>query len=467
MPLPILGVGLNYCSALAPILRESPDLVDVVEVEPQSLWYDGGRAGYRVDAPAVEQLAAEPFAKILHGVGFPVGGSRPASPRQIGPLLETISGLSPAWMSEHLSFNEASSPRGPFQTAFLLPPRQTLAGVEAAVASIQSFARELPIPVAVEVGVNYLAPRPDEMDDGAFVAEVLERAGCGLLLDLHNLWCNERNGRQRIERFLAQIPLERVWEIHVAGGQSRSGYWLDGHCGEMPDPVLWWTRELVPHLPALGALIFETFPAWVPHVGLDRIRGQLERLREIWSRRSSAPFPESPRPVARPDAGGDRTEAASWEDALGGLIVGCDVASPLQAELALDPAIELIRELLGEFRASMVVTALPLTSRLLMKTLGVDGFTALLRAHWRACPPEKFTSTEADRFAESLRGLESPSPYFEEVLAYERAVLAALTRRESRVVRFRHDPLPLLRALGRYEVPEATAEGAFEVEVTP
>ena len=69
------------------------------------------------------------------------------------------------------------------------------------------------------------------MPDGAFAAQVAEAADCGIVLDLHNLLCNERNGRQWVEGFLAAIPPHRVWEIHVAGGKSQRGFWLDAHSG--------------------------------------------------------------------------------------------------------------------------------------------------------------------------------------------------------------------------------------------
>ena len=78
-------------------------------------------------------------------------------------------------------------------------------------------------PFAVEIGVNYLRRRSDELSDGEFVTKVVEGANCGIILDLHNLWTNEMNGRQSIEDFLRQIPLERVWEIHLAGGYEEDG----------------------------------------------------------------------------------------------------------------------------------------------------------------------------------------------------------------------------------------------------
>jgi uncharacterized protein (UPF0276 family) len=238
--LPELGVGVAYFSGIEPLLDPDAGVIDFLEVEPQTLWFqpDPHREAYAVDEEALATLAGFPIRKTLHGIGFPVGGSRPPPESQVDPILQMISALDPPWISEHLSFNLADGPSGRFTTGFLLPPRQTPAGVEAAVASIRSMADRMPIPLAVEVGTNYLQPRSDELPDGEFVARVVESANCGILLDLHNLWANEHNGRQRVMDFLDEVSLERVWEVHVAGGSEDHGYWLDSHSGPVPPPGL-------------------------------------------------------------------------------------------------------------------------------------------------------------------------------------------------------------------------------------
>ena len=122
------------------------------------------------------------------------------------------------WASEHLSFNQARLAGREFFGGFLLPPVQTMASARIAARNIAAVKDLLPVPFAFETGVNYLAPQPGEMPDGAFFAAVAEQADCGILLDLHNLWCNERNGRQRVLDVVAELPLDRVWEVHLAGG---------------------------------------------------------------------------------------------------------------------------------------------------------------------------------------------------------------------------------------------------------
>jgi hypothetical protein len=334
------------------------------------------------------------------------------------------------------------------------------------------MAEALPVPLAVETGVNYLAPRADDLADGAFTAAVLEAAGCGLLLDLHNVWTNERNGRQAVEEFLAEVPLDRVWEVHLAGGFEHRGYWLDSHSGSVPDPLLELAERVVPRLPNLRALIFELFPGYLSQVGLDLVRVQLERLHAVWAARA-APRPAVSRRQPRSAPAAEGPSPAAWENALGALVVGRPPDGPLARELAADPGIEVIRELLGEFRASMVTDTLKLTARLLMLALGGARFRALLEEHWRAAPPSLFAADEAARFAALLERrlprLAEEVPWLAGVLAFERAVTATLLDGVARVVAFPWDPVPVLRALaeGRLPAPELVRAGSYEVELTP
>ncbi|MEE4239741.1 MAG: DUF692 family multinuclear iron-containing protein, partial [Anderseniella sp.] len=222
-----LGVGAVYIPDLHTLFASEPDLLTVLEVEPQTLWTqrDFGEQPYVYDSAFLARIAALPQNKLVHGVGFPVGGSRQPDPRHVGPLTKFIDTLDAVWASEHLAFNRAAGDPGPYDTGFLLPPLQTEAGIDAAVRSILSVQQYLPVPFAIETGVNYLRRREWEIEDAAFVTAVAERADCGILLDLHNIWTNEVNGRQPATQFMAGLPLDRVWEIHVAGGMMVDGYW--------------------------------------------------------------------------------------------------------------------------------------------------------------------------------------------------------------------------------------------------
>lgn len=299
MNLPELGVGLVYSSALEPLLSERPDLIDVLEIEPQTLWAETveGDVPYLARPEVDDHLARLPGRKLVHSVGTPVGGSVRSHAAQIPLLRRSIETLAAPWASEHLSFNLTDD----FFTGFFLPPRQTEAGVRTYVSAIERLRDGLGVPLAIETGVNYLRPRADEIPDGEFTAAVAAEADCGILLDLHNVYANQLNGRQTIATFLSQLPVDRIWEIHVAGGFELRAYWLDAHSGAIPEPLLVISREVVPMLPNLKAIVFEVFASFLPHIGLDAVRAELEKLRELWAlRRPRPPAPGIPHAPARP-----------------------------------------------------------------------------------------------------------------------------------------------------------------------
>jgi uncharacterized protein (UPF0276 family) len=468
-----LGVGLTYSADLLELIHDARDLIGVIEIEPQTMWFASRdpEHPYRVDQVSLERVRELPIPKLMHGIGFPVGGSRVPLPGQYEPLGVMIDALRPPYMSEHLSFNTSARGGVAFNAGFLLPPRQNEAGVDAAVQSVCAMMEGIGMPLAVENGVNYLRPRPDEMRDGEFVANVVERADCGILLDLHNLLTNERNGRQRVDDFLADLPTERVWEIHLAGGEERHGFWVDSHCTGMDDDLIDLAREIIPHLPNLRALIFELFPSYYPQVGKARMLKELETLNELWasvgSRESQVGNRESGIGNRELGIGNRGPTPGEWEDALGSLVVGEAPHTALEQALASDPGVAMVQELLSEFRASMIAATLKLTTRLLLLSLGQARVRQLFAEYWRGEKPQLFASEEGERFGRFLLAHHGDMPYLRDVVSYELAAINGIVHGEYGLVEFSHDPLALLRALGEGRMPTEVKRGEYEVEITP
>ncbi len=452
--LPELGVGITFASEVEPLLEARPELFDVLEFEPQTSWVEvpGESAAYRPDERTLARLVDYPMRKLVHSVGTPVGGTVRPDPGQLALLRAAIEKLQSPWASDHLSFN--STPE--FRTGFFLPPRQTPEGVAVACTSVRDLQMGLGVPIAVETGVNYLRRRSDEMPDGQFVGSVVRNADCGLLLDLHNIFANALNGRQTVAEFLAEIPLERVWEIHLAGGMELDGFWIDAHSGAIPDPLFEASRIIVSRLPNLKAIIFEIFPSFVETAGAAVIYAQMERLHELWSLRGTAvdePLPVRSSRTAMPVSFDEGPSPAMWERALGNLVIGrTPGAETLSRELAGDQGVLLVAAMIREFRASMLVRVLPMSMRLLLLTLGTDAVRALMGECWAQVPPQGYASAEAEAFAGYLAAQRLEIPYLNQVLAFERANAASLVDGKQRVVRFDFDPVPVFEALAGGEL---------------
>ncbi len=467
MNLPELGVGVNWFPGLDPVLKANEGLIDVLEVEPQSFWRRKKDAtGLVLDRPSLEGIRLRKVPKLVHSVAFPIGGTVAPSAGDLEQVSAIARELAAPWLSEHLSFNRVADESGTWHSGFLLPPRQTMAGVDAAVASARALTASLPAPLAIETGVNYLRPRADELPDGEFVARVAEATDCGILLDLHNVWTNERNGRQSLADYIDQLPLERVWEIHVAGGHSHRGFWLDAHSGVVPAELMELAARIIPRLPNLKAIVFELFPAYFPKVGGIEYRSQLEELHRLWDRRNTKTSARSP--VRQdPPASDPEPTPIDWEQTLARLTVHRPCSAPLADELRHDPGLAVIREMVERFRGSMVVRTLRLSSRLIMLERGTGYLEQLLAEFWRTHPPQPFALDEAQAFAAFLREHKPYVPFLPEVLEYDCAVIAVALDGEERSVPFGADPLPLLRALGAGRRPPEVTRGTFEIRLTP
>ena len=460
-----LGVGVTWTGGLHPLLVRRPELVDVVEFEPQTTWLGRGARAGTEEAAVLERLRELPARKLVHSITAPVGGGVAAHPDDLRRLHATVEQLEAPWVSEHLSFQQSHERAA----GFFLPPRQTRAGVAVAVAAIERLRAALGVPIAVETGVNYLRPRPDELADAEFTAAVIQGADCGLLLDLHNVYANARNGRQPLDEFLAGLPLDRVWELHFAGGFELDGYWLDAHSGAVPEPVLAVAERLIPTLSHLRAIVFEIYPSFIPLFGLDRVAVELERLRALWALRPRAvpPAPPPARPIEVVDVRNDALQPEGWERALAHLVTGGTPRDDDEQELAGDPAVPLVGKLVREFRASMIVETLPLTSKYLMLTLGTKAFETLLTHHFATSAPEMFGVCEAETFGARLNADLRAVPRLAPLLAYELACLRTIADGQARTVPFTFEPLPFLRALADNRLPDdAGPSGRFEIEVT-
>ncbi|WP_371734299.1 DUF692 family multinuclear iron-containing protein [Acidisphaera sp. S103] len=376
--------------------------------------------------------------KLLHGVGAPFGGGVQQSAAHRAALGRDIAALQPAWISDHLSFNQFAPMNGSTQTlatGFFLPPAQCPDGVTQAAAQIRHRRATTGVGVAFETPVSYLPPRPTEMSDGDFAAQVAEAADCGIVLDLHNLLCNERNGRQSVENFCAAIPLHRVWEIHVAGGEAQRGFWLDAHSGLVEPNLMAILAEIVPHLPSLGAIIFEIQPDRVASTGLPAIGKMLERLNRIWETavRSAAVVTDNPACTRTVDP----VTPSLWEHALGAALTGTEPPA-YPPELAnwfhsAEPALELYRYLAQEGRASALVDTAPRTIRSLLTNMGEARTRDVLGQFWRVATPAYTSSEEALAFLDFLSAGGFAEPRLDADIASDRSRLMHWGEEEARM----------------------------------
>lgn len=451
---PKLGTGMIFSPALLPWLTRRPGALDGLEIEPQTLWLaDDPLAGpFRPFRAGVDLFAALPGHKLVHSVSLPLGGTRPPDAAQAGLVRAAAERLGSPWVSEHLSVGGT-----PHRAAgFFLPPLQTEATAVTAAANIRALAAMVGRPVAVETGVAYLKRQPWEMEDGAWIARVAELADCGLLLDLHNLYCNARNGRIDLDRTLAQLPMGRVWEVHLAGGDAQAGVWLDSHSGPMPPDLAALAREVLASLPNLGALNFELYESYVeeaPDATLDAIAAD---LRDLWQGAGQARSDVRPAVIADPPRG-PAPDPALWEAAL------TEAVWRNAPELFPDDGVGLYTWLSRSFRGSMIARSLPRTIRYLLLRDG-EGVQRAFDAFMGDVPPQLYAPLEAQAFAGWLR---DPDPLLSALLAYDLALLRMVRTEAAVTVVFPGDPAPVFEALAALRLPVLPEGPPWEIEILP
>ena len=460
-----LGVGIVYFPGLEAVLKAGEDLINVVEIEPATIWYKRSNGHFHVNQQALDFIANLPFHKLIHGVGFPVGGTIPPDKSSFKPFREVASKLRPTFVSEHLSFNKVYVGQKVADTGFLLPPLQTGDGVKQSVSNIHLFKKEVNCPFAFETPANYLRPVPGEMSDGEFFAMIAEQSDCGILLDLHNLWCNQLNGRQKLMDVIDSLPLERVWEVHIAGGDWLDGYWLDGHSDLIPESLKEIASEVIPRLTNLKAFNFEIMPEYLQakQLSVDDILVELEFMNKIW-RTPKKSYLNDHQIQAQPESC-PPFSPAQWEEMLMMSIMGSDEKdfNPL---FSSDQGVKIYQKLIEKIRAGMFASTLTLTFRYLLLIIGEEKTMAIARKFWRRTTPSLFASEEAMKLADFLQTQCLDIPYLDEVIKYEMAHHKAWIENRSQTITLGFNPDSMFPFLGQGKLPTNIEQGVYQVNIT-
>jgi len=126
--------------------------------------------------------------------------------------------------------------------------------------------------------ITYTVVLPgNEWSEAEFIAEVLERADCGLLLDVTNVFANSINHGYDARYFLRQLPLDRVVQLHFVGGKWEGGMFIDSHSHPTPSAVWALMKEVLACTPVRGAILErdENLPGW------ESLGAELERARQL------------------------------------------------------------------------------------------------------------------------------------------------------------------------------------------
>ncbi|GGM13113.1 DUF692 domain-containing protein [Dactylosporangium sucinum] len=231
---PRYGVAIGWRPEIAGYVAGLPGLrfTEVVaeSVHPEKLLPEG-----------LQALVERGVTVIPHGVRLSLGGAEPVDDARAAHLARCAAALGAPLVSEHIAFVRA----GGLEAGHLLPVPRTHEAIDAIVANVRRTQSALGgVPLALEP-IAALFDWPDaELTEAEFLTEILDRTGCGLLLDIANVYANARNRHEDPLVLLDALPLERIAYVHVAGGVEHDGYYHDTHTDALPEPVLDLVKEL-------------------------------------------------------------------------------------------------------------------------------------------------------------------------------------------------------------------------------
>ena len=220
------GIGLRHAHYDA--FMTARPAIDWVEVHSENYFGDGG-----YDLHVLETVRRD-IPVSLHGVGLGLGSTAPLDVDHLARLRRLVERIDPAVVSEHLCWG--ATPHGALHDLLPMPFNAvSLDHLCTRVAQMQDVLRR---PVLIENVSAYVRFRGDTMGETAFLAELARRTGCGVLLDVNNLYVNQCNHGEDALAAMHALPVDVVGEIHLAGHRVTSVAVIDDH-GSRVAPEVW------------------------------------------------------------------------------------------------------------------------------------------------------------------------------------------------------------------------------------
>jgi hypothetical protein len=262
-----LGVGVGFrIPHYAKVLEEKPPM-DWFEVISENFMVAGGRP-----LENLERLRAA-YPVVNHGVSLSLGAPAPLDREYLKKLKALVRRLNAPWCSDHLCWGGTSK----VQIHDLLPLPQTLEAAKYVAERAREVQDFLEIPFAIENVSSYLTYTSSTMTEWELLIEVVERADCGIMFDVNNVFVSSFNHGFDPNVYVDAIPADRVVQMHLAGHTDKGKYLLDTHSAHVRDEVWKLYERSVARFGAVSTLIEwdDDIPEW------DVLSAEAAKAREL------------------------------------------------------------------------------------------------------------------------------------------------------------------------------------------
>lgn len=266
----------------------APHFQTVLTEHPPAAWFEVHSENFFCAGGEMQRVLEEvrgDYALSLHGVGLSPGRADGLDPDHLRRLADLVARCEPARVSEHLCWGAV----GPQHLNALLPLPYTEEALTCVAEHVEEVQERIGRPILMENIASYLVYRHSCMPEWEFLTALAERTGCGILLDVNNLYVNSVNHGFDPRGYIDAIPPALVGEIHLAGYTVKEGLerpiLIDSHNRPVSDEVWALYRSALAHCGGRPTLI--EWDAELP--ALDVLLGEMYRAQEILDERRALP----------------------------------------------------------------------------------------------------------------------------------------------------------------------------------
>jgi len=224
---PYLGFGLGLRTDHYEAILDQRPSVDWFEVLTENYLVPGGKPLYYLDR------IREHYPLVMHGVSLSIGGTDPLNRDYLGQVRALAARIEPRWVSDHLCWTGTDG----VNLHDLMPmpyTEEAIGHVVERVAQVQDF---LGRRILLENVSSYVSYCQSAMSEWEFLTEIATRADCLILLDVNNIYVSGFNHGFDPQTYLEHIPVDRVWQFHLAGHTNNERYIVDTHDHPVIEPV--------------------------------------------------------------------------------------------------------------------------------------------------------------------------------------------------------------------------------------
>lgn len=250
--LPKLGIGLGFREQFRSDIFLHSDKIDFLEIT----------SDHYLDATARKieelELLRQHFPLIPHSLELSLGSAEGIDEEYIEKLSDLIDRIKPPWFSDHICFTKSNG----INIGHLASVPFTSEALSVLRRNIELVKKKISTPLILE-NITYNVRFPSsEMSEAEFITRLLNDTGCGMLLDVTNLYINSVNLEYDWRKYLDELPMDRVVQLHFVGSHSNGGRLIDAHANKTEDEIWNVFREVCVRCDIKGAILErdENFP---------------------------------------------------------------------------------------------------------------------------------------------------------------------------------------------------------------